>query len=77
MKTLKKTILIVLMCVAFVATAQAARRSATVVRRASSAATRQSIRQMPILARPNRVGHFYGNTVRRRYYQRGIVPRTR
>ncbi len=27
---------------------------------------RQSIRSMDILHRPNRLGHFYGNTVRRR-----------
>ncbi|MDO4571109.1 MAG: hypothetical protein Q4D38_12040 [Planctomycetia bacterium] len=29
--------------------------------------TRQEIRSMPILQRPNRPGHFYGNTVRRRH----------
>ncbi|MDO4630466.1 MAG: hypothetical protein Q4C70_14905 [Planctomycetia bacterium] len=29
--------------------------------------TRQEIRNMPILERPNRPGHIYGNTVRRRY----------
>jgi hypothetical protein len=27
--------------------------------------SRQEIRQMPILERPSRPGHFYGNTVRR------------
>ncbi|HEX3725246.1 MAG TPA: hypothetical protein VHV08_03345, partial [Pirellulales bacterium] len=27
--------------------------------------TRKEIRQMPILERPSRPGHFYGNTVRR------------
>jgi hypothetical protein len=32
---------------------------------AVNAATRQAIKAMPILERPNRVGHFYGNTVRR------------
>lgn len=31
---------------------------------------RQAIRQMPLLMRPNRPGHFYGNTVRRLYYGR-------
>ncbi len=31
----------------------------------SNAAYRQAIRQTPILERPNRPGHFYGNTVRR------------
>ncbi len=28
----------------------------------------QAIKQLPIHQRPNRFGHFYGNTVRRRYY---------
>ncbi len=32
---------------------------------AVNATTRQAIKAMPILERPNRVGHFYGNTVRR------------
>ena len=32
---------------------------------AVNAATRQTIKSMPILERPNRFGHFYGNTVRR------------
>ncbi|NLE36987.1 MAG: hypothetical protein GX621_03085 [Pirellulaceae bacterium] len=32
--------------------------------------TREQIRQMPLLERPNRPGHFYGNTVRRLYYGR-------
>ena len=30
-------------------------------------AYRQTIRQTPILQRPNRPGHFYGNAVRRRH----------
>lgn len=29
--------------------------------------TRSEIRSMPILERPSRPGHFYGNTVRRRH----------
>ena len=29
------------------------------------AVTRQAIRSTPLLERPNRPGHFYGNTVRR------------
>lgn len=37
---------------------------------AARAAERQAIRQMPLLMRPNRPGHFYGNTVRRLYYGR-------
>lgn len=36
----------------------------------AKAAERQAIRQMPLLMRPNRPGHFYGNTVRRLYYGR-------
>ena len=32
--------------------------------------TREQIRQMPLLERPNRPGHFYGNTVRRLYQGR-------
>jgi hypothetical protein len=31
------------------------------------AAQRRAIRQMPLLERPDRFGHFIGNTVRRRY----------
>ena len=29
--------------------------------------TRQEIRERPILERPSRLGHFYGNSVRRNY----------
>lgn len=36
---------------------------------AARALTREQIRSMPILERPNRIGHFYGNTVRRRYHR--------
>ncbi len=32
--------------------------------------SRREIREMPIVQRPNRVGHFYGNAVRRGYYRR-------
>jgi len=47
------------------------RTATTVQQRASvSYSTRQQIRQLPILARPNRPGHFYGNTVRRIYHRR-------
>lgn len=36
---------------------------------------RDAIRSMPLLERPNRFGHFYGNTVRRLYYRRhGALP---
>jgi hypothetical protein len=33
--------------------------------------SRQQIKSMPILERPSRVGHFYGNTVRRRAVREG------
>jgi len=33
----------------------------------TASSNRQAIKQMPILQRPSRFGHFYGNTVRRRY----------
>lgn len=33
--------------------------------------SRQEIRSLPIETRPNRVGHFYGNTVRRRIGRTG------
>ncbi|GAB4142421.1 hypothetical protein [Thermopirellula anaerolimosa] len=36
---------------------------------AARSMTREQIRSLPILERPNRFGHFYGNTVRRRYYR--------
>ncbi|MBC8873841.1 MAG: hypothetical protein H8E44_30750 [Planctomycetes bacterium] len=39
-------------------------------------AHRQTIKSMHILDRPYRPGHFYGNTVRRRYY-RGTSQRPR
>jgi hypothetical protein len=35
------------------------------------AAVRQAIRDTPLLERPNRPGHFYGNTVRRITERRG------
>jgi hypothetical protein len=36
---------------------------------------KQEIESTPILERPNRPFHFYGNTVRRRYYRGAPVPR--
>ena len=36
-----------------------------------SGTARQEIRQMPLLERPNRPGHFIGNTIRSMYYGRG------
>jgi hypothetical protein len=35
---------------------------------------RERVKSMPITARPNRVGHFYGNTVRRIHYRGSVVP---
>jgi hypothetical protein len=37
--------------------------------------SRKEIRQMPILERPSRPGHFYGNTVRRNNF-RGVQHAT-
>lgn len=34
-------------------------------------AQREQIRSQPLLHRPNRPGHFYGNTVRRVHHWRG------
>jgi hypothetical protein len=36
---------------------------------------KQEIESTPIVDRPNRPFHFYGNTVRRRYYRGAAVPR--
>ncbi len=36
----------------------------------SRQAYREAIRSMPLLERPNRFGHIYGNTVRRIYHRR-------
>lgn len=38
-------------------------------------AAEAEVREMPILERPNRLGHFYGNTVRRRHYGTLVVNR--
>ncbi len=31
-------------------------------------AAEAQVRELPLLERPNRLGHFYGNTIRRRHY---------
>jgi hypothetical protein len=36
--------------------------------------SRGEIRQMPILERPGRPGHFYGNAVRRSATRKGAIP---
>jgi hypothetical protein len=38
--------------------------------------TRQEIRQKPILERPSRPGHFYGNTVRRGHVRTQQSPQS-
>jgi hypothetical protein len=38
--------------------------------RLSQAAFREAIRRMPLIERPDRPGHFYGNTVRRIHTRR-------
>lgn len=40
-------------------------------------AERQQIESTPIVARPNRPLHFYGNTVRREYYRGTPLPAPR
>lgn len=40
-----------------------------------SRAEREAIRQTPILERPYRFGHFYGNTVRRRHHRQMMSTR--
>lgn len=35
--------------------------------------SREQIRSMPVVERPSRPGHFYGNAVRRRYH-RQVAP---
>ncbi len=49
---------------ALVATACAT--TSTALARGNANLSRRDIRQMPILERPSRPGHFYGNAVRRR-----------
>ena len=44
---------------------------ATHVQGMSRAELRAHVRSMPLLERPNRPGHFYGNTVRRLHHWRG------
>lgn len=36
-------------------------------------AVEAEVRDKPLLERPNRLGHFYGNTVRRRHYGTLVV----
>ena len=59
----------------FVSLPAEARRIPTIAPRPSL--KRQVIRQMPLLERPNRIGHFYGNTVRRMHYRSVVIPQRR
>lgn len=47
------------------ASAEEQAASAATTKATASATYRQQIRALPILERPNRFGHFYGNSVRR------------
>ncbi|HBO44688.1 MAG TPA: hypothetical protein DD670_12300 [Planctomycetaceae bacterium] len=61
-------VLIVLSGIQFSSAAEPARNPRAATSRtpvANASLTREQIRQMPLLERPNRPGHFYGNTVRR------------
>ena len=64
------TVIIVLAGVQFSSASEPVQKSTTVYPAAKSYLTAEQIRQMPLLERPNRPGHFYGNTVRRIYYRR-------
>ena len=65
------TITLAMAAAAETASAQSANRSRTVATPARArAAQREAIRQMPLLTRPDRPGHFYGNTVRRVHRRR-------
>ena len=46
----------------------AAALSAAAVARTATSRSRAEIKSLPIEQRPNRPGHFYGNTVRRRLH---------
>lgn len=65
--------LLIILIIAIGSTVWVASRAGTMqetearARGRTASTNRQTIKQMPILERPNRVGHFYGNTVRRRY----------
>lgn len=52
------------------AATEASAGRATETTAATRAAEREAIRQTPILQRPSRPGHFYGNTVRRIHRRR-------
>lgn len=41
------------------------------------AAAERQVQNLPMLQRPNRLGHFYGNTVRRLHYGRYAVNQGR
>lgn len=57
-------------------TVDAAPRAAA-ARLRETQAQRESIQQTPLVERPNRPGHFYGNNVRRAYYGKVRVNRHR
>ncbi len=63
------TLALILFALLFTATDEAQARRTIVRTRTVSVTARQAIRSTPILLRPSRPGHFYGNTVRRRYYR--------
>lgn len=63
----KLTIVLALLAAPELATAQSA---ISRVRESEAA-----VKEMPLIERPNRIGHFYGNTVRRRYYGTLVVNR--
>ena len=72
MKTFCLSVCLFLLSAVSLSQASAATPAGTAPRPAvrSTTMSPQAIRQMPLLERPNRPGHFYGNTVRALYYGR-------
>ena len=72
MKTFYLTVCLFLLTAVSLSQASAATPAGTNPRPVTRATTLspQAIRQMPLLERPNRPGHFYGNTVRALNYGR-------
>jgi len=66
-------ILVVTVALCLTAGPRAALRGGAEATARARTSTRQAIKQMPILMRPHRPGHVYGNMVRRRH-SRHISP---
>lgn len=65
MKTVQKLVVLSAVTMFFTPCAEPRASAAESLFKVYTATEREVIRSMPIEKRPNRVGHFYGNTVRR------------